>query len=107
VNSIRRTQPALQHNDTLRFHLTTSDDLIAYSKVSPDGTTRIFTLVSLNPRATRDGWVCLALEDAPVPGGVSYPVRDLLTDRTYTWTGAWNYVRLGPDLPAHIFHIAI
>jgi hypothetical protein len=32
-------------------------------------------------------------------------VRDLLTDRDYTWTGAWNYVRLDPELPAHIFDV--
>jgi starch synthase (maltosyl-transferring) len=107
VNTIRRTQPALQYNHTLRFHLTTSDELIAYSKVSPDGSTRIFVVVSLNPQGPREGMVCLALEDAPVPDGASYPVRDLLTDRTYTWTGAWNYVRLDPESPAHIFHVTV
>lgn len=107
VNSIRCTQPALQYNHSLRFHLTTSDDLIAYSKVSPDGTTRVFTVVSLHPREPREGMVCLALEDAPIDAGDSYPVLDLLTDRTYTWTGAWNYVRLDPELPAHILHIAL
>ena len=107
VNTIRRTQPALQYNHTLRFHLTTHPDLIAYSKVSPDGATRVFTVVSLNPSLARDGMVCLALEDAPVADGASYAVRDLLTDRTYTWTGAWNYVRLDPEQPAHIFHVAL
>jgi starch synthase (maltosyl-transferring) len=107
VNSIRRTQPALQYNDTLRFHLTTSDHLIAYSKVSPDRATRVLTVVSLDPEGPRDGMVCVALEDAPVPDEMSYPVVDLLTDRTYAWTGAWNYVRLDPDLPAHILQLAL
>jgi starch synthase (maltosyl-transferring) len=107
VNTIRRTHAALQFNHTLRFHLTTNADLIAYSKVSPDGTTRIFTVVSLNPFAARDGMVCLALEDAPVADDALYAVRDLLTDRTYWWHGAWNYVRLDPELPAHIFHITL
>jgi starch synthase (maltosyl-transferring) len=106
VNTIRRTQPALQYDHTLRFHLTTHDELIAYSKVSPDGRTRIFTVVSLNPREPREGMVCLALADAPV-AEAPYVVRDLLTDRTYDWNGPWNYVRLDPDLPAHIFHLAI
>jgi starch synthase (maltosyl-transferring) len=107
VNTIRRTHPALQYNHTLRFHLTTSDDLIAYSKVAPDGSTRILTVVSLDPHHVREGMVCVALADAPVADGMSYRVRDLLTDFTYTWTGAWNYVRLDPELPAHILHIAI
>ena len=106
VNSIRQTQPALQFNDGLRFHLTTSDDLIAYSKTGPAGSRRIVTVVSLSPHAAREGWVCLALPDYPVPDGESYAVRDLLTDRVYTWTGAWNFVRLDPDLPAHIFDVS-
>jgi starch synthase (maltosyl-transferring) len=107
LNTIRYTQPALQYNHTLRFHLTTSDDLIAYSKISPDGTTRILTVVSLSPHAPREGMVCVALEDAPVSDDASYPVRDLLTDVTYTWTGPWNYVRLDPELPAHILHLTL
>ena len=107
VNTIRRTQPALQYDHTLRFHLTTNDELIAYSKVSPDGRTRIFTVVSLNPKEAREGMVCLALEEAPIPEAMAYTVRDLLTDRTYDWSGPWNYVRLDPDLPAHILHLAI
>jgi hypothetical protein len=32
-------------------------------------------------------------------------VRDLLTDRVYGWNGPWNYVRLDPDLPAHILDV--
>jgi starch synthase (maltosyl-transferring) len=50
--------------------------------------------------------VCLALPDYEVPADESYVVRDLLTDRTYTWRGPWNYVRLDPDLPGHILHVA-
>ena len=49
--------------------------------------------------------MCLALPDYPVPDRESYAVRDLLTDRVYPWTGAWNFVRLDPDLPAHIFDV--
>jgi starch synthase (maltosyl-transferring) len=106
VNTIRRTHRALQHNGTLRFHLTTSDELIAYSKTAPDGSGRILTVVSLNPHAPREGMVCLALTDYPVGDSESYTVRDLLTDRTYGWTGAWNFVRLTPESPAHIFSVA-
>lgn len=103
VNAIRREHAALQYDGGLRFHLTTSDELIAYSKTPPDGGPRIFTVVSLNPREPRDGSVCLSLEDAVVPDGEPYVVRDLLTAHSYTWMGPWNYVKLDPLLPAHIF----
>ena len=109
VNTIRRTQPALQWNGSLQFHLTTADELIAYSKTAPDDgaptSSRIFTVVSLDPHHACEGWVCLALPDDPIADNESYSVRDLLTDRVYTWTGAWNFVRLDPDVPAHIFDV--
>jgi starch synthase (maltosyl-transferring) len=105
INTIRKTHAALQFNDGLRFHLTTSDSLIAYSKTAPDGAGRVLTVVSLDPHAPRDGWVCLSLPEEPVTDSETYGVVDLLTDRTYTWQGAWNYVRLDPLLPAHIFDV--
>jgi starch synthase (maltosyl-transferring) len=105
VNSIRRTQRALQYNGTLRFHLTTHDELIAYSKTPPEGGRRILTVISLNPHAPREGLVCLSLPEAAVHQHASYSVRDLLTDRVYGWNGPWNYVRLDPDLPAHILDV--
>ena len=113
VNTIRREHEALQHNNGLRFHLTTNDELIAYSKTAPfdsaqgkpSGGSRIFTVVSLNPREIREGTVCLALDDDPIPDGELYTVRDLLTDLSYTWSGAWNYVKLDPSQPGHIFLI--
>ena len=105
VNLIRHTQPALQYNHTLRFHLTSSDEIIAYSKLPPGGGARIFTVVSLNPREVRDGWVCLSLPNDMVADHEIYTVRDLLTEREYIWRGPWNYVRLDPSSPAHIFHV--
>jgi starch synthase (maltosyl-transferring) len=105
VNTIRRTYPGLQYNAGLRFHLTTTDDLIAYSKPAPNGTSRILTVVSLNPHGSREGWVCVKLPDYPVADGEVYTVRDVLTERVFTWRGPWNFVRLDPDLPAHILFV--
>jgi hypothetical protein len=34
-------------------------------------------------------------------------VRDLLSDKTYSWRGEWNYVELNPAVcPAHIFRLS-
>jgi starch synthase (maltosyl-transferring) len=114
VNAIRREQAALQYNEGLRFHLTSNEEIIAFSKTAPfdsaqgkpvSSTARIFTVVSLNPQQTEEGTVCLALDDYAVPDGEHYTVRDLLTDLSYTWAGPWNYVKLHPSQPGHIFLI--
>ena len=106
VNQIRRAQPALQRNDTLRFHLTSNDALIAYSKVAPGESTRILTVVNLDPHVAQDGAVCVSLEDDAIDADEVFTVLDLLDDRSYAWTGPWNYVRLDPvERPAHILLI--
>ncbi|MGE0040001.1 MAG: alpha-1,4-glucan--maltose-1-phosphate maltosyltransferase [Vicinamibacterales bacterium] len=104
VNAIRREHRAFQYNDGLRFHLTTSDHLVAYSKTAPGDAARLLTVVSLDPTAARDGSVCASLPEDPIAEGERYRVRDLLTGAAYDWQGPWNYVRLDPaGVPAHIF----
>jgi starch synthase (maltosyl-transferring) len=105
VNALRHEHLALQYNDGLRFHLTTMKDLVAYSKTAPGGGPRLLVVVSLSPDQARDGMVCVSIPEDMVPDDETYTVRDLLTDRTYTWVGGWNYVHRTPDAPAHIFLI--
>ena len=120
VNRIRHRSPALQQNDTLRFHGVDNDQLLCYSKSTPDwmeGTTArggeddvILTVVNLDPHHTQSGWTDLDLgalglvedrdPDAP------FQVHDLITDARYLWQGRRNYVELDPHvIPAHIFRV--
>ncbi len=106
LNQIRHTHRALQFNEGLRFHLTTSDHVLAYSKTAPDDPVRLLTIVSLDPKTPRDGWVCVALEEDPVSDDERFAVHDLLSGARFEWTGAWNYVRLDPaGTPAHLLLI--
>jgi starch synthase (maltosyl-transferring) len=105
INTIRREQRALQYDGGLRFHLTSSDEIIAYSKTGPDHRARVLVVVSLNPYEVREGSVCVSLADDRVPEHELYTVRDLLTGISYTWHGPWNYVKLDPSQPGHIFLI--
>ena len=105
LNKWRRENPALQQQRTLRLHETTSDDLLAYSKV--DGVTgnTVLVVVNLNPNQIVEGSVNLDTEALGLgtPHDAHFEVTDLPTNQTYTW-GASNYVRLDPDFQvAHIF----
>jgi len=104
VNRIRREHPALQQDWTLRFHPVDNEQLIAYSKTSPDKRDVIITVVNLDPHHRHAGWVTLDLAALGLPYDVPYQVHDLLTDERYIWHGAHNYVELDPHvMPAHIF----
>ena len=107
LNLWRQENPALQQQRTLRLHETTSDDLLAYSKV--DGVTgnAVLVVVNLNPNAIVEGSVNLDTEALGLgaPEDAHFEVTDLPTNQTYTW-GASNYVRLDPDFQvAHIFRL--
>jgi starch synthase (maltosyl-transferring) len=104
VNLIRRDNPALLANHNLRFHRVDNEQIIAYSKSSPDGLNQVLVLVNLDPHRTQSGFVTLPLEDMGFDPHQPYQAHDLLTDARYLWQGARNYVELNPHtLPAHIF----
>lgn len=102
LNAVRRQHPALQRNDTLRFHATDNDKLIAYSKTYGDDA--VLVVVNLDPRYRQSGWVHLD-RFARGPGG-GIEAHDLLTDARYQWEGSHSFVILDPaTVPAHVLAI--
>jgi len=106
VNEIRRENPALQSDWSLRFHTVDNDQLIVYSKATEDLSDIILVIVNLDPHYKQSGWVEVPLRDFQLAANQSYQVHDLLTGARYLWQGARNYVELNPSaLPAHIFKV--
>lgn len=106
VNAIRRDNPALQSDWTLRFHPIDNESLLCYSKTSPDQTNMVFTVVNLDPHHTQSGWVELPLAELGLDETRSFQAHDLLSGARFLWHGARNYVALDPQqAPAHIFRL--
>lgn len=106
VNTARRSHPALQSNQNLRFHSVANDQLLAYSKRTEDLSDIVLMLVNLDPYNTQSGWLELPLEEWGLDTRHAYQVHDLISDARYFWQGNRNYVELNPHvLPAHLFHI--
>lgn len=104
VNRIRRENPALQQNTSLRFHPTDNDQIICYSKAA--GENVIIAIVTLDPHNTHAGWIDLDLAALGIETGRPFQVHDLLSGARHTWQGGRNYVQLNPHVvPAHIFRI--
>jgi starch synthase (maltosyl-transferring) len=106
VNRIRRDNPALQHDWSLRFHAIDNDQLICYSKQTEDRADVILVVVNLDPHHTQSGWIELATEALALPIDGHYQVHDLLSESRYLWHGQRNFVELNPSIvPAHIFRL--
>ena len=103
VNRVRREQPALQHN-LVTFHPTDDENMLAFSKRSPDAKSVVLVVVNLDPRHTHAATVALDLEALGLPPNEAFQVHDLLADARYRWEGGRAYVELDPAvLPASVF----
>jgi starch synthase (maltosyl-transferring) len=104
INRIRRENPALQQNATLKFHKTDNEQLLCYSKSA--GENVIVVVVNLDAQNTHAGWIDLDLEALQLEPGRSFQVHDLLSNARHSWHGPRNYVQMNPHIvPAHIFRI--
>jgi starch synthase (maltosyl-transferring) len=102
LNRIRRGQPAMQRGDQLSFHAIDSEHLLAYSKRTPDAGNIVLVVVNLDPGRAHSGWLELPVADFRIGG--TFEVRDLLTDKPFTWQCPRVYIELDPQiLPAHVF----
>ena len=57
VNRVRRENTALQNDHSLRFHNTTNDQLLCFSKQSSDGSNLVLVVINLDPHHTHTGFV--------------------------------------------------
>ena len=106
LNRIRKDNPALQSDWSLRFHPIDNDMLICYSKATEDLDNIILVAVNLDPDHRQSGFVELPLAEWGMETDESYQVHDLLADVRYLWQGTRNYVELDPrGAQAHVFRV--
>jgi len=105
LNQIRRTNPALQRNETLHFHSCDNPQILCYSKSTPAHANSILMAVNLDPSNEQAATINLDMGKLGLPWQGPFIVEDLLTGTRYNWHDQWNYVALKPTATAHIFRI--
>ncbi len=106
VNRARREHAALQTNMHLRFHPVDNEQLICYSKQSPDGKGLVLVVVNLNFHELERGFIELPLAELGLDPARAYQLHDLLAGTTFAWQGERNYVELDPrQSSAHLFRV--
>ncbi|HVF60558.1 MAG TPA: alpha-1,4-glucan--maltose-1-phosphate maltosyltransferase [Thermoanaerobaculia bacterium] len=107
LNRVRRENPALQTNEGLRFHATDNEQVLCYSKATPDRGNVILVIVNLDPHHAQGATVDLPLGELGIEDPAHpFQVHDLLTGARYLWHGPRNFVHLDPHgVPAHVFRL--
>ena len=104
LNQARRDNPALKANLDLTFHDIDNDQILCYSKYSKEFKNLVLVAVNLDFRAKQGGNLLLPLEKLGLDAARPYELRDVLTESTFEWRGARNYVELDPETkPVHLF----
>jgi starch synthase (maltosyl-transferring) len=106
LNRIRRENPALHADRSLRFHATDNEQVVAYSKRTEDLQNVILTVVNLDPHHEQSAHVEFPAAELGLEAEAPYQVHDLLSDARFFWHGASNFVALHPvSSPAHVFRV--
>ncbi|MGI9118558.1 MAG: maltotransferase domain-containing protein [Acidimicrobiales bacterium] len=106
LNQIRRDHPGLQNLRNTRFHTSSKDAIIVYSRISDSGDDVVLCVVNLDPDRVQEDTLTLDLEILGLTWDEPFEAHDELTGATWTWQGARPYVRLDPaELPGHVLHL--
>jgi starch synthase (maltosyl-transferring) len=104
VNRIRRENPALQSDHSLRFHKTDNPQVLCYSKTAADSL--VLVAVNLDCNYTQAAWIEIDPEALGLAADQQFQVHDLLTGARFLWQGTRNFVQLDPhQVPAHILRV--
>jgi starch synthase (maltosyl-transferring) len=105
LNTWRREHVALQRLRNLVFHVTDSDQVIAYSK--REGSDCVLVVCTLDPHGARETMVHLDLAALGCAADDQLVVNDLVTGQSWLW-GQHNYVRLDPYVAvAHVLQVEV
>ena len=99
VNDIRRRHPAFRWLKNVRFHGTSNDRFLVWSKGRlDDGSVGdlVLVVVNLDPHHAHETTLDLDLGAMGLPWQGPYSATDELTGDTYAWDGPGPYVRLDP-----------
>jgi starch synthase (maltosyl-transferring) len=106
LNRARRDQRALQEYRNLRFHPADNDQILFYSKMTAARDSIVLVAVNLDPHRFQSAWLTVPISDFGWNERDSYEVRDLITNETFRWNGARNFVALDPKIrPAHVLEV--
>lgn len=106
LNHLRREHPALQTQLGIRFHEAGNDNVIYFSKCTPDGASNLLVAISLDPHAGQEAWLQTpALEYAAHPGGV-FEVEELMRGIRMSWQGQRQHWYFDPgEMPFAIWRL--
>jgi starch synthase (maltosyl-transferring) len=107
LNRIRRSHPAMHSHLGLSFYNADNDQVLVYGKALPSHEDMIFVAVSLDPHQPQETTFEIPLWEWNLPDNSSLKVEDLMSRRSFVWTGKFQRLRLDPAvLPFAVWRLS-
>ncbi len=97
MNRLRREHPALQSFTNVRFHNAWNDNVLYFSKATPDLSDFLLFAVNLDPHNGQGANYEVPLWEFGLPDDASIRVENLVTGERFTWSGKIQHIWLHPD----------
>jgi starch synthase (maltosyl-transferring) len=107
LNHIRRSNPALQTHLGVTFHRGDNDQMLVYSKSTPERDNVVLVAVNMNPHAAQWSNVELARGDFGLPNDTPLKIENLLTGQREIWPDWHRGIYLDPAQPYGLWRISI
>ena len=105
LNAARRSNPALQEYDNLRFYRADNDKIIVYGKHAPQAGNFVLIAVNLDPHNAHETYFDLPLWELGLPDWGTVRLEELISGYTFSWTGTRQHVWIDHQLPAFIWRV--
>lgn len=104
LNRMRRLNPALQTHLGIRFHHVDNDQILFFTKTTPEEDNIVLVAISLDPHATQSGTLDLPTWQWPRTGD-SLRFEDLFNEGRFELRGNRQHIALTPERPFLIWRL--
>ncbi|RYF59472.1 MAG: alpha-1,4-glucan--maltose-1-phosphate maltosyltransferase [Comamonadaceae bacterium] len=105
MNLLRRQNPALQSHLGLTLHTIYNDQILLFTKATPERDNVILVAINMDPFNTQSGGFELPLWQFGLPDDAALHVSDLVAGNSVVWHGKHQSVTLSPDLPYAVWRL--
>lgn len=106
LNRIRRSNPALHSHRGIEFLPSSNEQVLFYSKSTPQRDNVLLIAVSLDPHSAQQTDVELPLWRFGLPDDGELRMEDLLHESRYTWRGKYQVLHLHPGAPYGVWRVS-
>ena len=105
INAIRRQNPALQTHLGLKLQTIFNDQILLFTKATPERDNVVLVAVNMDPTQTQSAHFELPLWEFGLADDAALHVSDLIAGNALVWRGKQQWLSLSPEQPYGVWRL--